>query len=79
MHTRIAPRSFAISSFEGSDSSLVTSDLLEVSLLAQRGDVAAPIRPITGRPLLFPASSTRHSISAPCGDACLTIEAECRV
>src|SRR5262245_57056678 len=32
-----------------------------------RGDVATPIRPITGRPSLPPPSSTRRPIGSPCG------------
>jgi hypothetical protein len=65
MHTWKSPRSFAISSYEGSACDLVTNDLLEVSPLAQRG--IASIRPITGRRSLFPASFAHHVVSAPCG------------
>ena len=54
---RIAPRSFAISSCEGSACCFVTNDPLEVSPLSRRNDIATPIRPITGRLLLFPISS----------------------
>ena len=32
-----------------------------------RGDVAAPIRPVTGRPSLPPSSFTRRPIGSPCG------------
>jgi hypothetical protein len=71
MHTQIALCSFAISSYEGFASFLVTHDRLEVCLFAQRGDVAAPIRFITKRHSLFPASSARHPGSAPCDDTCL--------
>ena len=71
MHTRIDPRSFAISSCEGSTSFLVTNDPLEVCPFARRGDVATPIRSITERPSLSPASSARHPLSVPCGRACL--------
>ena len=60
MHTRIALRSFAVSSCEGSASFLVTNDPLEVCPFARRSDVATPIRSITERPSLFPASSARH-------------------
>ena len=52
------------SSFEGSTGSLVTNDLLEVGPLARRSDVATPIRPITGRHWLSPASFARHPVSA---------------
>src|SRR5262249_35641463 len=31
------------------------------------GDVATPIRPITGRPSLAPSSSTRCPVRSPCG------------
>jgi hypothetical protein len=79
MHTWIAPRSFAISFRAGSARFLVTNDPLEVSPFAWQDDVAVPIRSVTERPLLFPASSARHLDSAPCDDACLTIEARCRV
>jgi len=77
MHTRIALRSFAISSYEGSACCFVTNDLLEVCLLAQQSDVVTPIRPITGRHSLVPASSTCHPISGPYDRACLS-EAECQ-
>src|SRR5437867_6266811 len=72
MHTWLTPRSFAISSCAGSARFLVTNDPLEVSPFARRDDVAVPIRPITERHWLFPASSARHLNSAPCGDTCLT-------
>ena len=42
-------------------------------------DVATPIRSITERPSLFPASSARHPVSVPCGRACLHSKAGCRV
>jgi hypothetical protein len=71
MHTQIALCSFAISSYEGFASFLVTHDRLEVCLFAQRGDVAASIRFVTKRRSLFPASSARHPRSAPCDDTCL--------
>jgi hypothetical protein len=71
MHTQIALCSFAISSYEGFASFLVTHDRLEVCLFAQRGDVAAPIRFVTKRRSLFPASSARNPRSAPCDDTCL--------
>ena len=32
-----------------------------------RGDVATPIRPVTGRPSLAPPSSTRRPVGSPCG------------
>lgn len=44
--------------------------MLEVCLLSQRSDVAAPIRSVTERLSLSPASSTRCPISVPCGNAC---------
>ena len=72
-------RSFAISSCEGSASSLVTNDPLEVCPFARRSDVATPVRSITERPSLFPASSARHPVSVPCGRACPAAGAECRV
>jgi hypothetical protein len=71
MHTQIALCSFAISSYEGFASFLVTHDRLEVCPFARWGDVAAPIRFITKRRSLFPASHARHPGSAPCDDACL--------
>ncbi len=43
---------------------------MEVSLLSQRSDVATPIRSITERHSLFPASFTRCPNSVPCGNAC---------
>jgi len=56
MHTRRIPRSFAISSCDGSACFLVLHDLLEVCpLIAEK--LPLPIRSITERPLLFPASS----------------------
>jgi hypothetical protein len=75
--TLFALRSFAISPYEGSAHSLVTNDPLEVSPLSRRS--RTPIRSITERPWLFPASSARHSLSVPCGRACLQWEAKCRV
>jgi hypothetical protein len=65
MHTRRVPRSFAISSYDGSACFLVLHDLLEVCLLTA-GKLPLPIRSITERPLLFPASSPRK----PVGDSC---------
>src|SRR5450631_4566694 len=65
MHTRRVPRSFAISSLDGSACSLVLHDLLEVCLLIAE-KLPLPIRPITERHLLFPASSLRK----PVGDSC---------
>ena len=44
--------------------------MLEVCLLSQRSDVATPIRSVTERLSLSPASSTRCPISVPCGNAC---------
>jgi len=73
------PRSFAISSRESSASCLVTNDPLEVSPFARQDNVAVPIRSITERPSLFPASLARHPLSVPCGCACLHPEAGCRV
>jgi hypothetical protein len=70
MHTQDVLRSFVVSSCEGSESSFVIHDQLEVCLLSQRNDVAIPIRSITERPSLFPASHARYLNSAPCGDAC---------
>ena len=67
MHTRITPRSSAISPHEGSTGVLVKLDPLEVSPLSRLSDVTTSIRPITGRRWLFPASSVRHPNSAPCG------------
>jgi hypothetical protein len=78
MHTQDVLRSFAISSREGSARFLVINDQLEVCLLSQRSDVATPIRSITERHSLSPASLTRHLNSAPCGDACRN-PARCRV
>ena len=37
-----------------------------------RGDVATPIRPITGRPSLPPPSFTRRPVGSPCGWPTLT-------
>jgi hypothetical protein len=70
------PRSFAISSYEGSVCCFVSNDLLEVGTLARQGNITTPIRPITGQPSLFPASSacTPHSVS--CDYACLTAAEE---
>jgi hypothetical protein len=65
MHTRRVPRSFAISPYDGSACFLVLHDLLEVCLLIAR-KLPLPIRPVTERPLLFPASSPRK----PVGDSC---------
>jgi len=65
MHTRRVPRSFAISSLDGSACSLVLHDLLEVCLLIAE-KLPLPIRPLTERLLLFPASSPRK----PVGDSC---------
>jgi hypothetical protein len=65
MHTRFVPRSFAISSYDGSACFLVLHDPLEVCLLVAE-KLPLPIRPITGPPLLFPASSPRK----PVGDSC---------
>jgi hypothetical protein len=62
-------RSFAISSFEGFASSLVTNDPLEFGPLARQS--IAPIRSITERPSLSPASYACHPHSPPCGAACL--------
>ncbi len=59
-----------ISSHKDSVSSLVNHDQMEVSLLSQRSDVATPIRSITERHSLFPASFTRCPNSVPCGNAC---------
>jgi hypothetical protein len=42
------------------------NDLLEVSLLAQRDDVAISVRPITGRRLLAPASFAQHAANPSC-------------
>jgi hypothetical protein len=70
MHTLFYLRSFAISSCEGSTSFLVTNDLLEVCPFALWGDVATPVRSITERPSLSPASSARHPVSVPYGRAC---------
>ena len=58
------------SSREDSVSSLVNHDQLEVCLLSQRSDVATPIRSITERHSLFPASFTRYPNSVPCGSTC---------
>jgi hypothetical protein len=44
--------------------------MLEVCLLSQRSDLATPIRSVTERLSLSPASSTRCPISVPCGNAC---------
>src|SRR5213082_2052274 len=79
MHTWLAPRSFAISSYAGSARFLVTNDPLEVCPFARRSDVATPIRSITERPSLSPASSARHHLGVPCGRACLHPKAGCRV
>jgi hypothetical protein len=59
-----------ISSGEDSVSSFVNHDPLEVCLLSQRSDVATPIRSITERRSLSPASFTRCLNSVPRGDAC---------
>ena len=64
MHTRPVPRSFAISSYDGSACFLVLHDLLEVCLLIAE-KLPLPIRPITERLLLFPASSPHK----PVGDS----------
>jgi hypothetical protein len=63
-------RSFAISSCEDSVSSFVNHDQLEVCLLSQRSDVATPIRSITERHSLSPASFTRCPGNVPYGNAC---------
>jgi len=73
------PRSFAISSCEGSACYLVTNDPLEVCPFARWSNIATPIRSIIERHWLFPASSARHAVSVPYGRACLHREAECRV
>ena len=65
VHTRRVPRSFAISSYDGSACFLVLHDLLEVCLLIAE-KLPLPIRSITERPLLFPASFPRK----PIGDSC---------
>jgi len=72
------PRSFAISSRESSASCLVTNDPLEVSPFARQDHVAVPIRSITERPSLFPASSAPHLDSVPYGNACLHQQGEMR-
>ncbi|AXC13872.1 hypothetical protein ACPOL_4600 [Acidisarcina polymorpha] len=59
-----------MSSYEDSVSSFVNHDRLEVCLLSQRSDIATPIRAVTERHSLSPASSTRCSISLPYGNAC---------
>jgi hypothetical protein len=58
------------SSREDSVSSLVTYDPLEVCLLSQRSDVATPIRSITERHSLSPASFTRCPNNVLCSNAC---------
>jgi hypothetical protein len=73
------PRSFAISSCEGSACYLVTNDPLEVCPFARRSNIATPIRSIIERRSLFPASSARQAVSVPCGRACLHPEAAYRV
>jgi len=47
--------------------SLVTPDQREVCPLSRQGDVATPIRPITGRHSLPPSSFTCCPVGAPCG------------
>jgi len=74
MHTQFDPRSFALSTCEGSARSLVTNDQLEVSPFARRDDIAIPIRSVTERHLLSPVSSACHPVSVPCGRACLRTE-----
>src|SRR5271169_4130586 len=70
MHTRLLS-SFAISSCEGLHA--LSSQTTRWKLARLRGgvEIATPIRPITGRLSLFPASSARHPHSEPCGCACL--------
>ena len=65
MHTRLAPRSFAISSCEDSNHFLVSHDQLEVSPLS-RG-ILISICPITGQPSLAPVSFARCPMGGPCG------------
>jgi hypothetical protein len=65
MHSLHVSSSFAISAYDGSAYFLALHDLLEVCLpIAEK--LPLPIRPITGRHLLFPASSPRK----PVGDSC---------
>jgi hypothetical protein len=70
---RAAPASIAACDLSASPpevcwpGSLVTPDQREVSPLLRRGDVATPIRPITGRPSLSPSSFTRCPVGSPCG------------
>ena len=70
-HAVLFACSFAISSCVGSACGFVMNYQLEVGLLSQRSDVATPVRPITGRHSLSPASSARRTDSGPCGHACL--------
>jgi hypothetical protein len=70
MHTQIALCSFAISSYEGFASSLVTHDRLEVCPFARQGDVAAPIRFITKTTFAFSSirypASQQHTLRQAC-------------
>jgi len=59
-----------ISSGEDSVSSFVNHDHLEVCPRSQRSNVPTPIRPITERRSLSPASFTRCLNSVPRGSAC---------
>jgi len=64
--------SICFPSFASSSRSLVTKDQPEVCALSGRGisACAAPVRPVTGRHSLSPASFTRPVIGLPCGRLC---------
>jgi hypothetical protein len=74
----LIPLSFAFSPEVGSTSFLVIKDPMEVCLLFAAANVSNRIFAVTAKPLLFPSSSTRHSIGSPCGLLSPPARGECR-